>query len=169
MTKKRDVHVVTHADGWATKKEGASKAGSVSTTQKAAISKAVEQAKREKVEVVIHRKDGSIRDSDSYGKGPLPPKDQKQWMVSKNNTHVISSGGGWAVRKEGAERASRVFDSRGAAIKHAKSTAKKSLAEVFVHGKDGTIKDRLSFKSNSLTESRMKASGKPSASRSKNG
>jgi hypothetical protein len=77
MTKKRDVHVVPHADGWATKKEGASKAGSVSNTQKVAISKAVHQAKREKVEVVIHRKDGSIRDSDSYGKDPSPPKDKK--------------------------------------------------------------------------------------------
>jgi uncharacterized protein YdaT len=64
MTKK-DIHVVPHVDGWATKKEGAQRAGVVTDTQKAAIERARDQATREKVEVVIHRKDGSIRDSDS--------------------------------------------------------------------------------------------------------
>ena len=46
-------------------------------TQQQAIERAVEQAKRERIEVVIHRKDGSIRDSDSYGNDPNPPKDRK--------------------------------------------------------------------------------------------
>jgi hypothetical protein len=76
MTKK-DIHVVAHKDGWATKKEGAQRAGSVEPTQKAAIIKATAQAKREKVEVVIHRKDGQIRDSDSYGNDPSRIKDKK--------------------------------------------------------------------------------------------
>lgn len=77
MPKKRDIHVVPHDSGWATKKEGANRAGSVTDTQKKAIDRAVEQAKREKVEVVIHRRDGTIRDSDSYGNDPIPPKDKK--------------------------------------------------------------------------------------------
>jgi uncharacterized protein YdaT len=76
MTKK-DIHVVPHQDGWATKKEGATRAGVVVDTQKAAIDRAREQAKRDHVEVVIHRKDGTIRDSDSYGNDPSPPKDKK--------------------------------------------------------------------------------------------
>ena len=76
MTKK-DVHVVPHPDGWATQKEGASRAGVVVDTQREAIERAREQAQREKAEVVIHRKDGSIRDSDSYGNDPSPPKDKK--------------------------------------------------------------------------------------------
>lgn len=76
MTKK-DVHVVPHKDGWATKKEGASRVGTVTDTQKEAIQRAQQQAKRENVEVVIHRKDGKIRDSDSYGNDPNPPKDKK--------------------------------------------------------------------------------------------
>jgi uncharacterized protein YdaT len=76
MTKK-DIHVVPHKDGWATKKEGAQRAGTVAETQKAAIDRAREQAKRDRVEVVIHRKDGTIRDSDSYGNDPNPPKDKK--------------------------------------------------------------------------------------------
>lgn len=76
MTKK-DIHVVPHDDGWATKKEGATRAGRVTDTQQEAIEKAREQAKRENVEVVIHRRDGSIRDSDSFGNDPNPPKDKR--------------------------------------------------------------------------------------------
>ncbi len=75
--KKKDIHVVPHKDGWATKKEGVSRAGSLHNTQKDAISRAKDQAIREKSEVVIHRKDGRIRDSDSYGNDPFPPKDRK--------------------------------------------------------------------------------------------
>ena len=74
---KKDIHVVPHADGWATKKEGASRAGAVTPTQKEAIDIARDQAKREHVEVVIHRKDNTIRDSDSYGNDPHPPIDKK--------------------------------------------------------------------------------------------
>lgn len=77
MSKKRDIHVVPHSEGWATRKEGASRVGSVADTQNKAIERAKEQAQREKVEVVIHRKDGTIRDSDSYGRDPSPPKDKK--------------------------------------------------------------------------------------------
>ena len=74
---RRDIHVVPHPEGWATKTEGASRAGVVVDTQREAIERAREQAERQGVEVVIHRKDGTIRDSDSYGNDPFPPKDEK--------------------------------------------------------------------------------------------
>ena len=77
MSKKRDIHVVPHGDSWATRKEGAQRVGSTANTQRQAIDRAREQAQREKVEVVIHRPDGTIRDSDSYGNDPNPPKDRK--------------------------------------------------------------------------------------------
>ena len=77
MTKKKDIHVVPHPNGWATRKEGASRPGSIHNTQKEAQQKAREQAKRERVEVVTHGKDGKILDSDSYGNDPLPPRDRK--------------------------------------------------------------------------------------------
>ena len=76
MTKK-DIHVVPHNGGWATRKEGAQRVGHTADTQKEALEQAREQAKREKVEVVIHRPDGRIRDSDSYGNDPNPPKDKE--------------------------------------------------------------------------------------------
>ena len=76
MTKK-DIHVVPHNGGWANRKEGAQRVGHTADTQKEALEQAREQAKREKAEVVIHRPDGRIRDSDSYGNDPNPPKDKR--------------------------------------------------------------------------------------------
>ena len=77
MSNKRDIHVVPHGDGWATKKEGAQRVGAITDTQRQAIERAREQAQREKVEVVIHRPNGVIRDSESYGRDPNPPRDKK--------------------------------------------------------------------------------------------
>lgn len=77
MSKKKDIHVVPREKGWARIKEGASRAGSVHRTQKEAQAAARSQAIRERVEVVTHGKDGKIRDSDSYGNDPLPPRDKK--------------------------------------------------------------------------------------------
>lgn len=74
---KKDIHVVPHKDGWATRTEGAGRAGSVHDTQRGAIERGREQARREQVELVIHRQDGRIRDSDSYGDDPFPPRDTK--------------------------------------------------------------------------------------------
>ena len=62
---KKDIHVVPHDKGWAVRTEGATRAGSVHTTQREAVQQGREQAKREKVELVTHGKDGRIRDSDS--------------------------------------------------------------------------------------------------------
>ena len=77
MSNKKDIHVVPHNGSWATRTEGASRVGRTSDTQAGAIEQAREQARREGVEVVIHRPNGQIRDSDSYGNDPFPPKDQK--------------------------------------------------------------------------------------------
>jgi len=68
------IHVVPHADGWAARREGASRAGSVHETQSQAAEAARSTALREKGEVIIHRPDGRIRDADSYGNDPYPPK-----------------------------------------------------------------------------------------------
>ena len=77
MSSKRDIHVVPHSSGWATRKENAERAGSVHDTKAEALSQARDQAKRERVEVVIHGKDGRIQDSDSFGNDPFPPRDRK--------------------------------------------------------------------------------------------
>ena len=74
MAKSKNVHVVPHGDVWATKREGASRAGRVVNTQREAIEHAREMAISENGEVLIHRPNGQIRERDSYGNDPHPPK-----------------------------------------------------------------------------------------------
>ena len=70
-------HVVPQGDEWAVKGEGNERADSLHDTQAEAIERAREIAINQRSEVVIHRPDGTIRDNDSYGKDPCPPKDKK--------------------------------------------------------------------------------------------
>lgn len=71
---KKNQHVVPHQDGWAIKGEGNSKATGVFGTQAEAIKIAQEIAKNQQSELFIHRSDGTIRERNSYGDDPFPPK-----------------------------------------------------------------------------------------------
>jgi len=73
----KNQHVVPHKDGWAVKSEKSQRVTSIHDTQREAIEAAREIAQHQKSEVVIHRPDGRIRDKDSYGNDPFPPKDTK--------------------------------------------------------------------------------------------
>jgi hypothetical protein len=73
----KDRHVVTHDDGWAVRKSGSERVSSIHRTQHAAINRAIQGAKADRSEVVIHGMDGNIRDKDSYGSDPCPPRDKK--------------------------------------------------------------------------------------------
>jgi hypothetical protein len=78
MSKKNDdYHVVKNGDQWAVKREGAQRASSTHQTQQDAIDSGRELAKKSQGELRIHRPNGQIRDSDSYGNDPNPPKDKK--------------------------------------------------------------------------------------------
>jgi len=69
-------HVVRRSDeNWAVKGEGNKRASSLQPTQERAIRDATRIARRERSEVVIHGRDGKIRDKDSFGRDPYPPKD----------------------------------------------------------------------------------------------
>lgn len=73
-------HVTKGPDGWRNKKEGAERASSTHRTQAEAEKAAKEAIRREGGgEVVIHRPDGTIRDSDtvSPGRDPNPPRDTR--------------------------------------------------------------------------------------------
>jgi hypothetical protein len=60
--------------------------------------------------------------------------------TSPDRVHVISHNKGWAVQREGAVRASKVFPKKDVAVSMAKSLAKKGAAsDVVIHNKDGTI------------------------------
>ncbi|MCG3132815.1 MAG: hypothetical protein FLDDKLPJ_03681 [Phycisphaerae bacterium] len=74
---KKDYHVVPRGDEWAVKREGAERAAAVHPTQGEAERAARDLARTNKVEVVVHRPNGQIRDSDSFGNDPHPPRDRK--------------------------------------------------------------------------------------------
>lgn len=73
----KNQHVVPHENKWAVRGEGNSRISSEHIKQSSAIKVAIVKAKKEKSEVVIHGRDGKIRDKDSYGNDPCPPKDKK--------------------------------------------------------------------------------------------
>lgn len=74
----KNVHVTPRpGGGWQVKGAGNAKATKVTDTQKQAINAAIPIAKNNKSEVVIHGTNGRIRDKDSYGNDPVPPKDTK--------------------------------------------------------------------------------------------
>jgi len=73
----KNQHVVPYQGKWAVRGEGNEKVTSIHDTQAEAIQRAREIAINQRSEVVIHRPDGTIRDKDSYGKEPCPPKDKK--------------------------------------------------------------------------------------------
>ncbi len=74
---KNNQHVVTHNGGWAVRGEGNSRVTSVHKTQSGAFNAARDIAKNNHSEVFIHGENGRIRDRDSYGSDPMPPRDRR--------------------------------------------------------------------------------------------
>lgn len=70
----RNIHVVPSGDVWAVKPEGNPFPTSTHATYGAAIDAGRELARRQGSELLIHRPDGRIRDRDSYGNDPFPPR-----------------------------------------------------------------------------------------------
>ncbi|MCX0804876.1 DUF2188 domain-containing protein [Edwardsiella tarda] len=70
----KNQHVVPRGEGWAVHGAGNSKDTSHHRTQAEAIAAAKGIATNQKSEVVIHRTNGQIREKNSYGNDPFPPK-----------------------------------------------------------------------------------------------
>ena len=71
---KRNQHIVPHDDGWAVRGAGSQRASSVHRTQQEAIDSGRAIARNQGTELFIHGRDGRIRDRDSHGNDPFPPK-----------------------------------------------------------------------------------------------
>lgn len=71
-------HVVPNPNGgWDVKKGGSERAIKHHNTKDTAINQAREISRNQKSELVIHKKDGTIQNSDSHGNDPCPPKDKR--------------------------------------------------------------------------------------------
>jgi hypothetical protein len=73
----KNQHVVPVSGVWGVRGEGNSRLTSIHDTQADAIETARDIAINQRSEVVIHRPDGRIRDKDSYGHDPFPPRDRR--------------------------------------------------------------------------------------------
>lgn len=66
--------------------------------------------------------------------------------MARKTQHVVpNSDGGWSVKKGGAARASQKFENQRDAISYGKKVSKNQNAELFIHRKDGTIRERNSY------------------------
>lgn len=70
MRKGKDQHVTKHPKGWQVKGAGNNRATTVTRTQSEAIRIARGISKNQHSELVIHGKDGRIREKDSHGNDP---------------------------------------------------------------------------------------------------
>ena len=62
-----------------------------------------------------------------------------------HHQHVVPYEGDWAVRGEGNERVTGVYDTQEEAIERARQIAINYRSSVIIHRKDGTIRDRMHY------------------------
>ncbi|WP_339922711.1 DUF2188 domain-containing protein [uncultured Cyclobacterium sp.] len=66
--------------------------------------------------------------------------------MSRKSNHVVpSKSHGWAVKKTGASRASKSFDTKSEAVQYGRSISRSEKTELYIHKKDGTIQNRNSY------------------------
>lgn len=71
-------HVVSRADGkWSVRKTGEGRASKVFGDRSAAISYARTIARGNNGEMIVHGRDGRIRESNSYGKDSASPRNSR--------------------------------------------------------------------------------------------
>ena len=66
---KRNQHIVPHADGWAVRGAGASRATETFDRKSDAIDRGREIAQNQRSELVIHGRDGQIHERSTFGHG----------------------------------------------------------------------------------------------------
>lgn len=71
---KKNQHVVPHTDGWAVRGAGNQRVTSIHQTQREAIGAARDIARNQGSEMLIHGENGRIRERNTYGDDPYPPK-----------------------------------------------------------------------------------------------
>lgn len=70
--------------------------------------------------------------------------------------HVVPHRDGWAVKSEGASKASSVESTQAKAIARAGEIAKAQRSELFIHGRNGQIRERESYGNDPCPPPRIK-------------
>ena len=65
--------------------------------------------------------------------------------MSRKGQHVMPSGDKWSVRRAGSSRASGTYETLREAVKKAREIAGNQKTELYIHGRDGRIRQRESY------------------------
>jgi hypothetical protein len=74
MADKKNIHTVPTDGGWANRREGSKRASSTHATKAEAQAAGRTAAKKDGVEHLVHKMDGTIGERNSYGNDPNPPR-----------------------------------------------------------------------------------------------
>jgi hypothetical protein len=65
--------------------------------------------------------------------------------MAKKTNHVVPSSSGWAVKKSGSSRASRVFGTKDKAVDYGRKLSINERTELYIHKKNGMIQNKNSY------------------------
>ena len=66
-------------------------------------------------------------------------------MAKGKNQHVVPHGKEWAVKGEGNEKYTHITGTQSEAITFAKDIAQNQKSELFIHNRQGQIRDRNTY------------------------
>ena len=113
MSKRITVHVAPRRDGWAVRKEDNIRDTSSHRTQREAIDAGRELARSKAGKLIIHRKDGRVRNRYRYNSDPLPPKSVPEVLfhpsVTEKAKRAIIAAVEIAMKKSGRRASPHVL------------------------------------------------------------
>ena len=65
--------------------------------------------------------------------------------MSRKNLHVVPKDGKWSVRRTGSSRSSGIYNTQREAVEKAMQIARNQHVELYIHGRDGRIRERNSY------------------------
>lgn len=66
-------------------------------------------------------------------------------MSNRNRHHVVPHQNGWAVRREGADRASAVTSTKDQAVERGREIAQREQGAIVIHRENGTIQEERTY------------------------
>jgi hypothetical protein len=67
-------------------------------------------------------------------------------MTKKVSQHIVKNpSGGWAVKKGGSSKATKIYGTKEEAVMQGTKIAKNQKVELYIHGKDGKIQNKNSY------------------------
>jgi hypothetical protein len=84
----------------------------------------------------------------------IPRLDDPVWVSAirpgQTAYHVIPSKDGWAIRRSGSAKGLAQFASKVEAVRSARASARRERTALVVHGRDGSVREFVTFAAESV-------------------